>query len=99
MRLQGKAAVVTGGGSGFGAAICRRFVEEGANVVLVDNRADRGDSVARDIGAIFVDGDVASDADAQRMIQTAVARFGRLDILVNNAGAPQGPTPIAETSE
>jgi len=86
MRLRGKVAVVTGGGSGFGAAICRRFVGEGANVVLVDCHADRGAAVAGEIGAVFVDGDVASDADARRMIETAVHRFGRLDIVVSNAG-------------
>jgi len=99
MRLTDRVAIVTGGGSGFGAAICRRFVEEGAKVVLVDCRADRGSAVARDIGAIFVEADVASEADARRMITTAVERFGRLDILVNNAGAPQAPTPITDTDE
>lgn len=99
MRLQGKVAIVTGGGSGFGAAICRRFVEEGAHVVLVDCNADRGGAVASETGAVFVRGDVASDDDAGRMVRTAVGRFGRLDVLVNNAGAPQPPTPMAETAE
>jgi 3-oxoacyl-[acyl-carrier protein] reductase len=99
MRLKDRVAIVTGGGSGFGAAICRRFVEEGAKVVLVDCRADRGDAIAGEIGAIFVEADVASDADARRMIATAVEHFGRLDIVVNNAGAPQAPTPIADTDE
>jgi 3-oxoacyl-[acyl-carrier protein] reductase len=101
MRLSGKIAVVTGGGSGFGAAICRRFVEEGANVVLVDCRSDRGEPLARELGeaALFVDADVSEDAGARRMIQTAVERFGRLDVLVNNAGAAQAPTPVADTSE
>jgi len=101
MRLAGKVAVVTGGGSGFGAGICRRFVEEGAKVVLVDCRPERGEPVARELGdaAVFVEADVASDADSRRMIQTAVDRFGRLDILVNNAGAPQPPAPIMAISE
>jgi len=99
MRLRDKVAVVTGGGSGFGAAICRRFVEEGAKVVVVDCRRDSGDAVARETGAVFVEADVASEADARRMIATAVERFGRLDILVNNAGAPQAPTPITDTDE
>jgi 3-oxoacyl-[acyl-carrier protein] reductase len=99
MRLKDRVAVVTGGGSGFGAAICRRFVEEGANVVVVDCRRDSGDAVARETGAVFVEADVASEADARRMIATAVERFGRLDILVNNAGAPQAPTPITDTDE
>ena len=99
MRLKDRVAIVTGGGSGFGAAICRRFVEEGAKVVLVDCRADRGDAVAREIGATFVEADVASDVDTRRMIATAVDCFGRLDIVVNNAGAPQAPTPVIHTDE
>ena len=99
MRLREKVAVVTGGGSGFGAAICRRFVEEGAKVVVVDCRRESGDAVARETGAMFVEADVASEADARRMIATAVERFGRLDILVNNAGAPQAPTPVTDIDE
>ena len=100
MRLADKVAVVTGGGSGFGAAICRRFVEEGARVVLVD-RDERGASVARELGdaAVFCRADVAADADARSMIGTALERFGRLDVLVNNAGAPQPPQSLVETSE
>src|ERR1044072_9613276 len=97
MRWNDRVAIVTGGGSGFGAAICGRFAEEGAKVILVDCRADRGEAVGKDIGAIFVEADVASDDDARRMIATAVERFGRLDIVVNNAGAPQAPTPVTET--
>jgi len=99
MRLKARVAIVTGGGSGFGAAICRRFVEEGAKVVVVDCRREGGDAVARETGAVFVEADVASEADTRRMIATAVERFGRLDILVNNAGAPQAPTPITDTDE
>lgn len=99
MRLKDRVAIVTGGGSGFGAAICRRFVEEGAKVVVVDCRREGGDAVARETGAVFVQADVASEADTRRMIATAVERFGRLDILVNNAGAPQAPTPITDTDE
>src|SRR5262249_17474854 len=68
-------------------------------VVLADCRADHGASVAREIGATFVDVDTSRAADAARMIATAVDRFGRLDILVNNAGAPQPPSSIIDTSQ
>lgn len=89
---------MTGGGSGFGAAICRRFAEEGAKVLLVDCRGDAG-TVAQEIGAVFVEADVASNADSRRMVASAIDRFGRLDVLVNNAGAPQAPTPVTDTGE
>src|SRR5437870_8018861 len=98
MRLSGKVAVVTGGGSGFGAAISRRFLEEGAKVVLVDCRPE-GNALAQDVGAVLVEVDVAADTDARRMIAAAADRFGRLDVLVNNAGAPQAPTPVTDTDE
>jgi len=101
MRLADKVAVVTGGGSGFGAAICRRFVEEGARIVLVDCRADRGEPIARELGdaAVFFAADVADATDARGMIEAAVGRFGRLDILVNNAGAAQAPQAFVDTSD
>ena len=84
-----------------GAAICRRFVAEGARVIVADCRPDRAEPIAHELGtaAVFVEVDVARDNDARKMIAAAVDRFGRLDILVNNAGAPQAPTPIAETTE
>jgi len=98
-RLAGKVAIVTGAASGFGAEIARRFVDEGARAVLADVDAAAGERMAREIGADFVAADVSSDADAGRMIASAIERFGRLDILVNNAGRPQSPTSIVETSE
>jgi 3-oxoacyl-[acyl-carrier protein] reductase len=101
MRLATKVAVVTGAGSGFGTEICRRFVREGARVVLVDRRREGVDTLGRELGdaAVVVEGDVAVDRDAQRMIETAVDRFGRLDILVNNAGVAQAPVSFVDTTE
>ncbi len=100
MRLAGKVAVVTGGASGFGAAICRRFAAEGARVVVVDRDAAGGEQTTTAIGdaALFVRADVTDEADVRLMIAAAVDRFGRLDILVNNAGLPQAPEPFTATT-
>jgi 3-oxoacyl-[acyl-carrier protein] reductase len=98
MRLKDRVAIVTGGGSGFGAAICRRFASEGARVVVAD-LLESGQAIAQEIGGVFVAADVTKDEDARRMVQTAVNRFGRVDIVVNNAGLPQPPAPIEQTTE
>ena len=101
MRLAGKVAIVTGGASGFGAGICRRFAEEGAKLVVVDRDANGGQRTAQAIGAaaLFVLADVTDAADVRLMVAAAVDRFGRLDILVNNAGLPQAPSSFISTSE
>src|ERR1700704_2914120 len=88
-RLDGKVAVVTGGGSGIGAATCRAFVEQGAQVVIADLNADGGGKVAHDLGdanALFCRTDVTDLASVQAAVTLGVERFGRLDVLVNNAG-------------
>jgi 3-oxoacyl-[acyl-carrier protein] reductase len=101
MRLAGKVAIVTGGASGFGAGICRRFAEEGAKLVVVDRDANGGQRTVQAIGAaaLFVLADVTDAADVRLMVAAAVDRFGRLDILVNNAGLPQAPSSFISTSE
>jgi NAD(P)-dependent dehydrogenase (short-subunit alcohol dehydrogenase family) len=85
-RLAGKAAIVTGGASGIGEAIVRRFRAEGADVLLCDVDEAGGAQVAEESGAIFQRHDVAAEADWQDAIDRVAARFGRLDIVVNNAG-------------
>ena len=88
MRLEGKAAIVTGGASGFGEAIARLFAHEGAKVVIADIDGDGAARIAADIGADArpVTADVTSRSDVTAMVEVAQSAFGRLDILVNNAG-------------
>lgn len=85
-RLAGRVCVVTGAASGIGRATALRFAAEGARVVAADVDEERlGDGTLGD-DVVTVVGDVSDDADARRMITTAVDRFGRLDVLVANAG-------------
>jgi NAD(P)-dependent dehydrogenase (short-subunit alcohol dehydrogenase family) len=81
-RLEGRTALVTGGGSGIGRAICRRFAAEGASVVVADVAGESAEAVAVEIGARSVQADVTVAADVERM----VAETGAVDVLVNNAG-------------
>lgn len=85
-RLEGKVAFVSGGSSGLGEAIVRRFCEEGAEVIFGDIDTDRGTAVAGQCGASFVRLDVSEEADWQAAMTDVEARSGRLDIVVNNAG-------------
>ena len=86
-RLNNKVAVITGGASGIGEAMVRRFHQEGALVVIADIAQQAGEQLAADLpGSVFVETDVADAASLTRMVATAVEHFGRLDILVNNAG-------------
>lgn len=94
MRLQGKAAIVTGGGSGFGEGIVRKFVAEGAQVLIADRDEANAQRVAAATGAQAMQVDVANSADVQRMIDGAFERLGALDILVNNAGVGHLPQPL-----
>jgi len=100
MRLPSKVAVITGAGSGMGKAMALLFAQEGAKVVCAD-RSGKEEEVAASIGdaAVAVHVDVAVSADVQRMINTAVIRFGRLDILCNNAGFGGRTMPLAEHTE
>ena len=99
MRLQGKTAIVTGGASGFGAGIARRFAAEGATVMVADINGDAAANLARDIGAIAQPVDVASDASVKTMTQAAMQAWGRIDIVVNNAGITHLPQPMEDVSE
>ena len=90
-RLKGKVAIVTGGGSGIGEAICKKFAQEGAAVVVAGLPDDPVQEVAREIvkaggQAVGFRGDVAVFAVAEDCVRLAVKEFGQLDVLVNNAG-------------
>ncbi len=100
MRLKDKVAIVTGAGSGFGEGIARRFVEEGAHVVVADIDEDAGTRVAGDIeNAEFCKTDVTDSAQVKAMFEAAERCFGGLDILVNNAGFPQRRMPMLDVTE
>ena len=97
-RLDGKVAIVTGAARGQGEAEARRFVQEGAQVVLTDILDDEGKHVAADLGAdaVFVHHDVSQERDWVDVMEAA-AGFGPLDVLVNNASIPFFK-PIEETT-
>jgi NAD(P)-dependent dehydrogenase (short-subunit alcohol dehydrogenase family) len=88
MRLEGKVALITGGGSGMGKVASKLFAHEGASVVLTDVNDEGGEATAAAIGdrARYVHANVSEESDAEEMVAAAVNAFGRLDILYNNAG-------------
>jgi NAD(P)-dependent dehydrogenase (short-subunit alcohol dehydrogenase family) len=90
MRLDGKVALVTGGGTGIGAAAAQRLAREGAAVVVMGRRREPLDAVAAEAGGIAVAGDASAAADAERAVAAAVERYGGLDVLVANAGGEGG---------
>jgi NAD(P)-dependent dehydrogenase (short-subunit alcohol dehydrogenase family) len=101
-RLEGKVAVITGAASGIGEATARLFAFEGASVLLADINDERGERLASEISSsrgrvAYVHADVAREADVKAMVDSAVARFGRLDTMFNNAGFGGATGPIAET--
>lgn len=85
-RLAGRVAVITGGGSGIGAAVARRFAVEGAHVVVTGRRPEPLDEVAAETGGLAVPGDVADPSTAAAIVDAATGAFGGVDIVVANAG-------------
>jgi len=100
-RLKNKVAIVTGGASGFGEGIVKKFVAEGAQVLIADRDLPRALDVAAAVGpaARALKVDVANAQDVRLMMETAELHFGRIDILINNAGVTHVPTPLEDVSE
>ena len=104
MELKNKVAIVTGGASGFGAAIAKRLGHAGAQVVVADLNAEGAERMAAELNglniqALPVSGDVSKEDDYKRMINTALDKFGRLDIVVNNAGTTHRNKPALQVTE
>jgi len=99
-RLDGAVAVATGAASGIGEGTARRFVEEGARVVVADLQEEPGIALADELGdvAFFVHTDVTSEDDVAAAVDAAVREYGRLDVMFNNAGVVGVVGPIAETT-
>ncbi|MFK7893901.1 MAG: SDR family oxidoreductase [Granulosicoccus sp.] len=101
MRLENKTALVTGAASGFGREIARRFVAEGARVVIADINADGAAAVAGEIGeaAIAVTCDVSVAGDVNQAVDSAIDAFGAVDIVINNAGWSHPNQPLLDVDE
>ncbi|QKX55774.1 uncharacterized protein TRUGW13939_02872 [Talaromyces rugulosus] len=98
-RLEGKIAIVTGGGSGFGAGIAQKFVSEGARVLIADLSEENGSKIAQSLNCSFARADVTKRADWEALLQTALDTFGALDIVVNNAGSTYHNKPTETVTD
>ena len=99
MRLKDKTAVVTGGASGFGAGIVRKFVAEGARVLIADINGEAAKEMATDIGSLAHAVDVSKNDSVAALAEAAFSALGDIDILVNNAGVTHLPAPLDEIGE
>jgi 3-oxoacyl-[acyl-carrier protein] reductase len=101
MRLAGKTAIITGGASGFGAGIVRKFVAEGARVMIADLNTDLAQETAGQVGGNVgvIHCNVADDASVRAMVEAVQTAFGRIDILINNAGTTHLPAPMEDVTE
>ncbi|GAA6027972.1 hypothetical protein JCM8097_001808 [Rhodosporidiobolus ruineniae] len=100
LRLSGKTALISGGALGFGAAMAREFVREGANVVIIDLNREAGLSLVKEVGdsLVFVEGNVVQESTWEKALAEGIERFGAVHILVNNAGISRN-SPAHELPE
>jgi meso-butanediol dehydrogenase/(S,S)-butanediol dehydrogenase/diacetyl reductase len=99
MKLDGKVALITGAGSGIGAAIAKRFVTDGAKICITGRRQEKLDVVAQSLPegmALTCAGDVTKLEDVERMVETTLKFTGKLDVLVNNAAIDPGGTTVVD---
>jgi 3-oxoacyl-[acyl-carrier protein] reductase len=98
-RLKDKVALVTGGASGFGEGIARRFAQEGARVAIADLNEGAAQKLAKELGGLAVHADISFASDVAALVQTVRAKWGEIDILVNNAGIGHKPQALDTISE
>jgi NAD(P)-dependent dehydrogenase (short-subunit alcohol dehydrogenase family) len=98
-RLEEKVAIVTGAGSGFGYGIAKKFVEEGANVIIAELSQQSGEKAAAELNCKFVLTDVTRRESWQALLQATLDAYGKLDIVVNNAGATYSNKPTVEVTD
>ena len=99
MRLSGKTAIVTGGGSGFGAGIARKFAAEGAQVMGADINTDAARAIVSEVGGLAQTVDVSDAHSVAAMAAVALEAWGRVDILVNNAGMTHLPACLHDVDD
>ena len=99
MRLENKVAIVTGGGSGFGAGIVKKFSEEGAKVVVADINIAAAEEIADSFKSFPIEVDVSKSESFKNMINKTLGHFERIDIIVNNAGITHLPKNMEEVQE
>ena len=99
MRLKNKIAIITGGGSGFGAGIVKKFIQEGAKVVVADINLENAEKVAMDSGGFAVEVDVSNSLSFKNMVDKTLEKFGKIEIMVNNAGITHLPNSMENISE
>jgi 3-oxoacyl-[acyl-carrier protein] reductase len=98
MRLKGKTAIVTGGASGFGAGIAKKFAAEGAKVMVADLNFSAAEEIATEIGGIAQLCNVSDPSSISEMLEAVLRAYGHLDILVNNAGTTHLPLELEDVT-